>query len=273
MDAPELAIAAHPDRAVVAFSDGAAIGAAVFDGAAWSQFWLGGSPGTFGPVYPSAAAGGGGVLVGWRNENGSLRVVDPRGTVPPATFSGTLVRNGPVVAVGDLDSSYLPRAAAAWLDGARAYAVTVGPGFPPAWGTPVPISPGGNACEAPQLASDGPTFLAVFRCGASLLASRFDGTAWSAPFTVAPAPLAWSLAGSPAGYRVALVRDDGGVSHAYQVRIVGTTAGAPERLDQGAGTVRPSIRMTADLGFFCAAWSQVVDDPYAAQPKARCFIP
>jgi hypothetical protein len=274
LDAPEIAIAAHPDRAVVAYSDGGTIGAAVFEGAAWSRFMLIGSPGSFGPVYPSAATGGSGVLVGWRNENGNVQVqgLDPFGAVPPATFSGTAILNGPVVAVGDRDSSYLPRAAAAWLDGARVYAVTVGPAFPPAWGTPVAISPVGSACEAPQLASDGPTFLAAYRCGASVLASRFDGTAWSAPFTVAPAPLAWSLAGSPAGYRVALVRDDGGVAHAYQVRIAGTTAGAPERLDQGAGTVRPAIRLTADLGFFCAAWSQVVDDPYAAQPRARCYL-
>jgi hypothetical protein len=271
--APEVAAAGHPDRAIVAYSDGMVFSAAVLEGGQWWPYPVTApAPMASGPMFPSAAAGGSGVLVGWRNTLGRPQVADPRGSIPPATFSSSLGMTGPVVAVGDRDPSYFPRAAAAWLDVAGVYAVALGSAYPPGWGTPSVITAQGASCGDPQLASDGTTFLAVFACDGTLLASRFDGTAWSAPFPVAPAPLAWSLAGSPGGYRVALVRDDGGVGHAYQVRIAGTSAGAPERLDQGTGTVRPAIRLTADTGFFCAAWSQVVDDPYAAQPRARCFL-
>jgi len=266
---PELDTAGSLDFLTIAWSECGNVGALSYSGA-WTSVTLQTATMCTGPSYPSAAAAWYVALVGWRGRDGSPRVADAFGSVPAATFPATLGPEGPVVALGESDASGYPRAAVAWHAAGAIYAAVEQAGT--AWAVPVQVSPPATSCNSPRLASDGATFLAVFECGTELRASRFDGTTWSAPFLVTTDPLAWSLAGAPSGYRVALVHEDWDGPHAFQIKINGTTAELPTRIDTEPGAVRPRIRLNADVGFFCAGWSQVVDDPFAAQPRARCFL-
>jgi hypothetical protein len=222
------------------------------------------------------------VAVAWREREGGrsqIRLMLPRQytefvfpepavysepPAPPAPPAPAVDPSGPRLAVADVDG----RVALAWSGGGQVN-VRIRDEVTGKWGgrcLSCAMLP--EPCTAPQLATDGAGFAAVFACQDGLHASALIDGEWTLPVRVAPSADGYAIAGGPAGYRIAYVaRDASGATQLFQVAFARGAAGAPQAVGSPATPLRAQPVLAEQGGFFALGWVQPQgDDPYAPPP-------